>query len=72
MFSTSEPKMVICLAKQALVHSFSWAVRDLLLKSPTQCSKHCWAVSKKYLVDAWKSRKFPVFAYACCFLSIIL
>lgn len=63
MFWTREPKMVICLAKQVLVHSFSCALRDLLEKSPTQCSKHCWAVSKKYLVEAWKSRKFPVFAY---------
>ena len=53
MFWTREPKMVICLAKQVLVHSFSWALRDLLEKSPTQCSKHCWAVSKKYLVEAW-------------------
>ena len=59
MFSTSDPKMVICLVKQALVHSFSYTLIFFEEKSPTQWSKHCCAVSKKYLVWDWKSMKEP-------------
>ena len=40
MLPTSEPKMVIYFVKQALVHSFSYALSDLAWKSPTQWSKH--------------------------------
>jgi len=55
MLSTIELKTAIYLTKHDLVHSLSTVLSYLDWKSKTQWSKHCWAVSKKYLLWAWKS-----------------
>jgi hypothetical protein len=70
MLEASEPKTVIYLTKHDLVQSFSFGVRTFDWKSDTQCSKHCWAVSKKYLDWAWKSMKLPT--AGAPWLSILL